>query len=301
MAFDKLKQLFGLGDPRPTLPTPNQPPPSSSNVASPETAPMPAATSALPPTAQKRDAVVRFIVEKLSPYANETDNAPIGLRLWALCPNAETEELMRAVLYASQPGQFADELSRHLANQYIQLEPGWTFEWQLVHETLPSDATYRQSDLGLQIIHRPAPVQASSRVRLRALVGQTAEESYVLDPAQKTDYCIGRGHTGPTATGRVRTNDIVFLDADDPAFDPSRGEPNLTVSRQHASIRYDAAQRRYKLFADTGGLPTSGNKTKILHANDTVERADIPGIGYPLSPGDQIELGGEAKLSVEGV
>lgn len=292
--LQNVKRLFGLGQPPTDPPLPKattEPPTAPESVTR---APV------LPPASQKRDALFRFIVEKLSPYSNETANAPIGIRLWLLCPNPESEELMLAVLYADQPGRFEDELSRHLANQYIRLERGWSFEWQIVHEVLPAECTYRQGTTGLTVLHRPAPVQASSRVRLRALIGQTAEENYLLDPTVKTDYCIGRGHTGPTASGRVRTNDIVFLDADDQGFDPNRGEPNLTVSRQHASIRYDAAQRRYKLFADAGGLPASGNKTKILHTDETVERADIPGMGYPLLPGDQIELGGEAKLLVEG-
>lgn len=296
-----VKRLFGLGEPptnthAPARPAPVEAPPAPV-AAPPVSAP---AVPVLPPASQKRDALFRFIVEKLSPYTNETDNAPIGLRLSALCPTPETEELMRAVLYANHPGQFEDDLTRHLANQYIHLEPGWSFEWQIVRDALPTDSTYRQDDIGLTVLHRPAPVQASSRVRLRALVGQTAQDSYLLDPAVKTDYCIGRGHTGATASGRIRTNDIVFLDADELGFDPEQGDPNLTVSRQHATIRYDAGQRRYKLFADPGGLPASGNKTKLLHADETVERADIPGMGYPLSPGDQIELGGDAKLLVEG-
>ena len=42
----------------------------------------------------------------------------------------------------------------------------------------------------------------------------------------------------------------------------------------------------------------SGNKTKIFRADDSVIRVDIMGMGYPLQDGDQIELGGEAALSV---
>lgn len=294
-----VKRLFGLGEPPTNTPVPPTPVDTTSAPEATPTASAPTPT-ALPPASQKRDALFRFIVEKLSPYTNESDNAPIGLRLWALCPTPESDELMRAVLYAHHPGQFEEELSRHLANQYIRLEPGWSFEWQIVRDALPADSTYRQDNIGLTVLHRPVPIQASTRVRLRVLVGQTAEESYLLDPAVQLDYCIGRGVTGPTASGRIRTNHIVFVDADDPRFDPDQGDPNLAVSRQHATIRYDASQRRYKLYTDPGGLPANGNKTKILHADETVERADIPGMGYPLSPGDQIELGGDAKLLVEG-
>lgn len=307
MAFsDKLKQLFGLGTPPADEPArvsqtsepANQPRPSvpAESPALPSTA----STPKPPPAPQRRDELFRFLIEKLTPYANETDNAPLGLRLWVRCPTPEEVQLMQVVLYANQPGRFQEELSRHLANHYIALAPNWLFEWQLVTDELPADCTYRQGRYGLTIVFKPVATAANpTQVRLRALTGQTAAETYLLDPAQKLSYCIGRGELVETASGRMRTNDIVFVDADDPRFDPVRGDANLVVSRQHATIKFDEATRRYRLYVDPGGLPTNGNKTKLLHADDTIERADMPGMGYLLTSGDQIELGGEAKLLVE--
>jgi len=289
--LENLKQLFGLG-----AAPPDQTPPAGP-------APAPAtSTTKLPRAPQKREAIYRFIVEKLTPYANEKEGAPIGLHLWVLCHSAEEEELARVALYANQPGQFQSELDRHLANQYIRMPANWPFEAQIVRDKLPADSTYRQGDLALTVLHRSAPTPVSkglALMRVRALIGQLAEESYRLDPASKPEYCVGRGRTVQTASGRVRTNDIIFLDANDPAFDPQAGDANLAVSRQHATIRYDAAHRAFRLFADPGGLPANGNKIKILRANGTIERADMPGMGYTLAAGDQIELGGEAKLLVE--
>lgn len=293
MSFlNELKQFFGLGVPAGDTPAPVR-------SAEPEPAPMPVSSGSLPPTAQQREAMYRFIVEKLAPYANERDNLPVAIRLWVRCATPEDEDRIAVALYAGQPGHFRDELSRHLADQYIRLAPDWQFSWQFVQDALPADATYRQGNLGLEVIRPVNLLDKPLRARLRTLTGQTTEDSYLLDPAVKAEYCIGRGQTVQTASGRVRTNDIAFLDTDDPRFDSQRAEPNLSVSRQHASIRYDAETRRYRLTADAGGLPANGNKTKILHADNTAERADLPGVGYVLSPGDQIELGGEAKLLLE--
>ena len=286
--MEKLKQFFGLGTPPPAS-TPPSPAPADGGAAPTQ--------SGLPPTPQQRETLYRFMVEKLAAYSNETDDLPTGLKLWVRCADTAEEDRMAVALYAGQPGHFQAELSRHLADQYIRLAPGWQFSWQFVRDALPADCTYQYANLGLEVI-RPATTQPL-RARIRTLTGQTTKESYLLDPAVQTEFRIGRGQTVQTASGRVRTNDIAFLDAGEPGFDPERGEPNLSVSRQHATIRYDMAGRRYRLLADAGGLPANGNKTKILRADDTVERADLPGVGYVLASGDQIELGGEAKLLLE--
>ncbi len=291
MSFiNNLKQFFGLGTPPTDVPLPSPVPETN-------TAAVPAST--LPPTPLQREKLYRFIIDNLAPYTNEREGLPIGLRLWIQSTDSAEEDRMAIALYASQPGHFQAELSRRLADQYIQLAPDWSFTWQFVQDALPANCTYRTGNLGLEIIHPATANDQPLRVRVRALTGQTTEDSYLLDPALQTDFRVGRGRTVETASGRVRTNDIAFLDAGDPDFDSERGEPNLSVSRQHATIRYDATGRRYRLFADAGGLPANGNKTKILRTDDTVERADLPGVGYVLTPGDQIELGGEAKLLLE--
>ena len=285
--LNDLKQFFGLG-------APSAPAPSEPRLPDTSAAPI---RAGLPATPQHREVLYRFIVEKMAVYSNETEGLPSGLKLWVCCNDPAEEDQMAVALYAGRPGHFQAELSRHLADHYIQFAPGWTFNWAFVRDNLPEATTYRQGNLGLTVL-RPA-TNKPLRARLRTLTGQTVEDSYLLDPAVKTDYYIGRCQTVQTASGRVRTNDIAFLDADESGFDPQRGEPNLSVSRQHATIRYDTAIGQYRLLADAGGLPSNGNKTKILRANDTIERADLPGVGYILGPGDQIELGGEAKLVLE--
>ena len=248
-----------------------------------------------PPAAELRNKIMRFIIEKLRVYQNEPENTPTGLRLFVLCAGSEEEELYRVALWTNKPGRFREELSRQLVDNYINLPANWQFESVLLVDELPN-STYREGNLGLTVLDKSKPDGPARLARITSLVGQTEESDYVLDPTLKTAFYIGRGHTTQTNSGRVRTNDIVVLNDDTPGFDPRKGAGNGAVSRSHATIRYDAAQSRYVLLVDPGGLPASGNKTKIMHPDDTIERADIAGMGYPLRDGDQIELGGEVTL-----
>lgn len=290
--LDSFRKLFGFTPaPADTTATPVE-----------HTAPVPVvpapSPAGPPPAAQLRDRLLRFIVGKLRAYQNEPDTAPTGMRLALVPANAEEEELYRVALWATQPEKFKKELNRQLADNYISLPSDWRFEYSFFLESLPA-CTYQEGNLGLIVLDKSKPDGAPVLARIKALVGQTEAASYELDPARKTTFCIGRGHMTQTSSGRVRTNDIVILNDDDAGFDPAKGADNAAVSRAHASIRYDLNQRRYALLVDPGGLPSSGNKTKVIHPDDTIERADIPGMSYPLQDGDQIELGGAVTLLFE--
>lgn len=298
MSFlNSIKTLFGLAPTqsdssnRTETVAGNEPPPSP-----PAAKPAPAG---LPPATQRRDKVLRFIVEKLRIYQNEPDTAPIGVRLCIVSAGPEDEELYRVALWANQAGRFRHELDRLLADNYIQLPDDWRFEYAFFSDELPAGCSYRDANLGLIVLDDSKPDGPPRLARIVALAGQTEQAEYPLDPTRKTTFCIGRGRTAQAPSGRIRTNDIVILNEDDPGFDPQRGGGNGAVSRSHATIRYDGVQRRYSLLVDAGGLPASGNKTKLIHSDDQVERADIPGMGYPLEDGDQIELGGGVTLLFE--
>jgi hypothetical protein len=269
--FDSVKNLFGFTPTRPTQPV--EPDASAETVA--ET-PKPVSQGP-PPAGQQRD---RW--------------------LCILSSNAEEEEVYKVALWSSQPGKFQRELSRQLADNYIKLPADWRFEYAFYSEELPT-VMYREGAIGLIVQDSSKPDTSPLLARLVTLMGQTEQAEYRLDPSQKTTFCIGRGHSSQTTSGRVRTNDIVILNEDDPGFDAQRGAGNGGVSRAHASIRYDAVRRQYSLLVDAGGLPSSGNKTKIVHPDERMERADIPGMGYPLQSGDQIELGGAVTLLFESL
>ena len=294
--IEKVKNLFGF--------TPAERPSAAGSENAPDqtgqpTSDRPKSTPAgPPPAAQLREQVMRFIIGKLRVYQNEPDTAPVGVRLAVLGTDTEDEDLYRVALWANQPGKFQAELARQLADHYITLPKNWQFEYTFFMDQLP-DTTYREGNLGLVVVDRSKPESAQLLAKITALVGQMEQAEYVLDSTRQPTFCIGRGHTTRTASGRVRTNDIVLLNDDDPGFDAKKGAGNGAVSRAHATIRYDLVQKRYALLVDPGGLPSGGNKTKIIHPDDTIERADIAGMSYPLQSGDQIELGGEVMLLFE--
>ncbi|MGA0555298.1 FHA domain-containing protein [Larkinella sp. VNQ87] len=290
--LETLKNAFGFGS-TPSSPSTHLPVENEVTPIPPK--PKPAGP---PPAAQRRNQVIGFVVEKLRAYQNEPDTAPMGVRLLVQCRDAEEEQVYRVALWASQPGKFRDELNRQLADNYISLPKDWRFEVDFFRDELPP-CSYREGNLGLAVQdtnRSDGPVRQAS---VRTLVGQTEQAEYLLDPAQKTLFTIGRGPTTQTASGRVRINDIVVLDDDAPGFDPQKGAGNGAVSRAHATIRYNPGQQNYTLLVDPGGLPASGNKTKIFHPDETVDRADIAGMTYPLQHGDQIELGGAVTLLFE--
>ncbi len=285
-----VKQLFGFTSTQPGEPL-------AQRTESIPVTPKPASTG-LPPAAQRREKLLRFVVGKLRAYQNEPDTAPIGIRLCLVCATPEEEELNRVALWTNRPGKFQQELNRLLADNYIKLPENWRFEYVFFPDALP-DCTYREGVMGLIVLDKSKPDGPPLIARVTTLVGQTEQAEYVLNPTQKNSFCIGRGRISQTASGRIRTNDIVILNDDDPGFDAKKGNSNGAVSRAHASIRYDVQQKRYALLVDPGGLPGSGNKTKVMHPDDTIERADIAGMNYPLQDGDQIELGGAVTLLFE--
>ncbi|WP_080059472.1 FHA domain-containing protein [Spirosoma aerolatum] len=300
--IEKVKNLFGFtpAEQQPTLAASNVPDEFEQPTESKQLTHGPSKTGLVgpPPASQLREHVMRFIISKLRAYQNEPDTAPVGVRLAVLCTDTEEEELYRVVVWANQPEKFQAELARQLADYYITLPKNWQFEYAFFTDQLP-DTTYQEGNLGLVVVDRAKPESATLRARVVALVGQMEQAEYILDSTQQTAFCMGRGHTTQTASGRVRTNDIVILNDDDPGFDPQKGAGNGAVSRAHATIRFDMIQKRYALLVDPGGLPSGGNKTKLIHPNDTIERADIAGMSYPLQNGDQIELGGEVTLLFE--
>ncbi|GAB3999070.1 hypothetical protein GCM10028807_48280 [Spirosoma daeguense] len=290
--LEKVKSLFGFTTAE------QQTTPADRETSEPTPVSSKSTITGPPPAAQLREQVMRFIVGKLRAYQNEPDAAPVGLRLSVLCANPEEEDLYRVVLWMNQPGKFQAELSRQLADNYITLPKSWQFEYAFFTDTLP-DVTYREGNLGLFVVDKSKPDNSPHLARVTALVGQLEQPEYILDSTKNTTFCIGRGRSTQTASGRVRTNNIVILNDDEPGFDAKKGAGNGAVSRAHATIRYDLIQNRYVLLVDPGGLPAGGNKTKIMHPNDSMERADIAGMSYPLQNGDQIELGGEVMLLFE--
>lgn len=89
---------------------------------------------------------------------------------------------------------------------------------------------------------------------------------------------IGRGAEPADAFGRVRRNDIAFLDVRDGISE--------TVARAHARIEFDQAARAYLLFNESGSNPTF-----LLRGGRSLRITPRDRRGVRLESGDHVQLG----------
>lgn len=252
--------------------------------------------SFIPVTPVKREAIIAFIVQSLKPYVDEKTVSVAGLKLFIVCNDTDQEEAARVALCEDKPGMFRSSyLERKLLNHFIQLEPNWFFEYELVKE-LPANIL-TQGNFGLKVMRAHERVMENYTIGcLQVLVGQTEKQEYILDPKQQLKFYIGRSKKPQLSSGKIQLNDIVFLAKDEPGFDETAGRANLHVSRNHAYIEYDLKTGQYFIFPDKGGLPDNGNKIKVHTVDDKIKWLNIYGVAHALQEGDQVELGGEAVL-----
>jgi len=253
--------------------------------------------SSLPVSFTRREDITSFIVNSLKPYVDEKRIAIAGIKLYVLCRNNEEEETARVALHADEPGSFKqDKLERKLVNNFIRLADNWFFEYEFVSSKIP-DCKFRSNDYGLDVyINHTNGNRQFTTACVRIITGQAELAEYILDPAKQKEYSIGRGKNPQLSSGRIHTNDIVFLNKEDEGFDEEKGKSNLFVSRNHASVIFNPSLNKFFLYANEGSVPHTASKTKLFKSSNKIERVDIPGVGHELADGDQIELGGEAKL-----
>ncbi|MGH9345721.1 MAG: FHA domain-containing protein [Vicinamibacterales bacterium] len=119
-------------------------------------------------------------------------------------------------------------------------------------------------------------------VRLVVLRGKAERGRYTFtEPIIR----IGRTREPMDRAGRVRVNDVSFLDDGDAT--------NQTVARSQASIRFDSRRRELRVY-DEGGA----NGTRVVRARETIEVPRRDPRGVRVESGDVIELG-RARVKVE--
>lgn len=295
--FDKFKKALGI------IPEPeSQINKEESKGSSPNNIEEKIESNVLPPAPLKRKEICRFIIQSLNPYIDEPEIFGSGLKLFLVYNTPEELELLKVALYANTPNKFKDaELQKDLADNYIKLTNNWKFEYEFCLGELPN-CRFSDRKFGLEILEniKTEPLKVESFVaKIEVLDGQTSQKKYILNFKEKQEFRIGRGYNPRLATGRTRQNDIVFLPQDDANFDSTKEQSGLSVSRNHATIKFDAEQQKYFLFVDEGGLPQNNNRTKILRENNTSVKLQVLGMPYELTIGDEIELGDGALLSFQ--
>jgi pSer/pThr/pTyr-binding forkhead associated (FHA) protein len=118
-------------------------------------------------------------------------------------------------------------------------------------------------------------IVSAPALQITVLKGSAAAESYNLG---ETVISIGRSSEAIDEAGRVRRNDIAFLDTLDGVTE--------TVGRAHAQLRFDPATGIYRLF-DQG----SSNGTSIIRNGTTIAVPPHDPRGVGVRSGDEIRLG----------
>jgi hypothetical protein len=286
--INRLKKGFGLQE---TIVTDQSESPAQSKPA-----------SFIPATHVLREAITRFIIESLQPYVDEKSLSVSGLHFYIVCTSQQQEEAARVALYTDRPGMYkAEHLERKLQNHFIQLEPGWFFEWHIVNDKLPEQCM-QKGNFGLKVTGAGEHAHEQyTKAFIQVLAGQAEYGEYILDPRKQLRFNIGRSKSPQLFSGKIQQNDIVFLAKGEAGYNELTGNPNLHVSRNHAYIVYDPKSGHYLLYPDRGGLPDNGNKLKVHTGHDKIKWLNIYGVAHCLCDGDQVELGGEAVLRFQSM
>jgi FHA domain-containing protein len=122
---------------------------------------------------------------------------------------------------------------------------------------------------------RPAVDRELPPIVASVVKGQCEQAEYRF---QNGGIAIGRGAELTDTAGRVRRNDVVFLDVRDGASE--------TVARAHARLAFDPGSRSYHLFNESGSNPTF-----VRRAGRSLPVAPRDPRGMRVQSGDEIQLG----------
>jgi hypothetical protein len=112
-------------------------------------------------------------------------------------------------------------------------------------------------------------------LRLAIVRGAATQESYSFT---KAVVCIGRTPEPIDERGRMRRNDVVFLDTIDGITE--------TVGRAHARLELDPASGDYRIFNEG-----SSNPTFIVRDGSTIQIPPRDPRGMRVRSGDELQLG----------
>ena len=125
--------------------------------------------------------------------------------------------------------------------------------------------------------------------------GSLEADPFVVDPAVKSRYRIGRGETSNRPDYSYRINDIVIKTDD---ADEAVQDLNNHVSSAHADLI--CREGRFYLQVLPSGTLSGSNSTRIVRDQNPINLDQI-GIDYPLQDGDLIELGHSVLLEFKFV
>ena len=152
-----------------------------------------------------------------------------------------------------------------------------------------SEAHWTAPEFNIEFDRLSVPPQPTPQVEL---AHQSLKLTIVQGETERRSYVFATSRINLGRCAEVRDNRHRLIRRNDVAFAESAGQPNLSVSRQHAHIECTASGGDYRLCDDR-----SLHGTSVLRDGRTIPVP--PGArGVRLQSGDEITLG-EARLKVE--
>ena len=222
-----------------------------------------------------RHAVLEAIERRVQPAGHGRRILPDScVRAKVFAPDAADERALRAALDDLRPAALA-----RLRELQCDVPPGFKVDVVYLRaRPVAWDASQRLAidyPAGPRAAVAPPPPSAPPVLKVTVLGGTTTKPAYTFTEAVVR---IGRSESPVDGRGRVRKNDIAFLENDD--------ERNRTVTRGHAEIRFSRETGEYRLF-DEG----SANGTRVLRAGEAIDVPPRDPIGVAIRPGDELHFG----------
>ncbi len=198
-----------------------------------------------------------------------------------LAENDKTRLLYESALEA--PGEpFRDAVLRRLADARIRAQGGLNISWK-IHRTLPQRLAEAFGGKAIYVeLHRR---KVYTTATLTVVQGKTPRTKYTIKSG--TTATLGRGAEVIDEKGRlVRRNTVAFQDYESKRLDEEQRHIHKTISRVHASIRYDDADAVFRLYDDQSTWGTSVMREDYEMPIQVKKQHPVP-----LQDGDLIYVG----------
>ena len=198
-----------------------------------------------------------------------------------LAENDKTRLLYESALEA--PGEsFRDAVLRRLADARIHAQGSLNISWK-IHRTLPQRFAKAFGGKAVYVeLHRR---QVYTTATLSVVHGKPPRTKYTIKSG--TTATLGRGAEVIDEKGRlVRRNTVAFQDYESKRLDEEQRHIHKTISRVHASIRYDDADAVFRLYDDQSTWGTSVMREDFEMPIQVKKQHPVP-----LQDGDLIYVG----------
>jgi hypothetical protein len=229
-----------------------------------------------------REAIIDRVEHEAAPVAGGHRALPYTTAsITVVAPTAAA----RAALQAALAG-IEGAIAARLAEIRCSVPAGFSVDLRFAKK--PKPAWGEGQRFSVTFSGQPATAAATAAgpevpvLRIRVTRGRATRTSYTVSDAWVR---IGRTSMPTDHLGQPRHNQVVFVEEGD--------EHGATVGRAHASIRWDADRREYRLFDDG-----SHNGTRIVRAGVTIPVSPRDPVGVTVRSGDEIQFG-TAAVRVE--